>query len=108
MSWFLLLIAGILEIVWAVGLKYTDGFTKLGPSVITILAMCLSLGFLGLSLKDLPMGTAYLIWTGIGGVGTAIVGIFLFQESAAFLRLLFMALIVVGIVGLKFTATYTR
>jgi quaternary ammonium compound-resistance protein SugE len=103
MAWVFLLVAGLLEIVWAVGLKYTEGFTRLWPSVITLIAMILSMGSLGLSLKELSMGTAYLIWTGIGGVGTAILGIYLFNESAQPLRLFFMCLIILGLVGLKFT-----
>ena len=102
MAWVYLVIAGLLEIIWAVGLKYTDGFSKLIPSAITISAMIASLGFLGLSLKDLPMGTAYAIWTGIGTIGTALFGILFFAEPASFLRLLSFLLIILGIFGLKF------
>ncbi len=101
MAWIILLIAGLTEIGWAVGLKYTEGFTRLWPSVFTGASMVLSLVLLGLALKTLPLGTAYAIWTGIGTVGTAILGIYLFGESAAVLRLVCIGLIVAGIVGLK-------
>jgi quaternary ammonium compound-resistance protein SugE len=101
MAWIILLIAGLTEIGWAVGLKYTEGFTRLWPSVFTGASMVLSLVLLGLALKTLPLGTAYAIWTGIGTVGTAILGIYLFGESAAALRLVCIGLIVAGIVGLK-------
>ena len=89
------------EIGWAVGLKYTDGFTKLWPSVITVLIMILSFYFLSSAVKTIPIGTAYAIWTGIGAVGTAILGIFLFGESKEFIRLFFILLIIIGVVGLK-------
>jgi quaternary ammonium compound-resistance protein SugE len=102
MAWIYLLIAGLFEIGWAVGLKYTDGFTKIWPSVITIATMILSFYFLSTAVKTIPIGTAYAIWTGIGAVGTAILGIILFGESKEFMRMLFILLIVVGIVGLKF------
>jgi len=101
MAWFYLLIAGLLEVGWAIGLKYTEGFSRLWPSLATIAAMILSLGFLGLALKTLPVGTAYAIWTGVGAVGTAILGIYLFAEPANAMRLACIALIVSGIVGLK-------
>lgn len=101
MSWIYLFIAGLFEIGWAVGLKYTDGFTKLWPSVITIIGMILSFYFLSTAVKTIPIGTAYAIWTGIGAVGTAILGIFLFNESKEIIRIFFIFLIVVGIVGLK-------
>lgn len=101
MSWIYLFIAGLFEIGWAVGLKYTEGFTKLWPSVITIVTMILSFYFLSSAVKTIPIGTAYAIWTGIGAVGTAILGIFLFGESKEFIRLFFILLIVIGIVGLK-------
>lgn len=101
MAWIILFIAGLTEIGWAVGLKYTDGFTRLWPSVFTGASMLVSIVLLGLALKTLPIGTAYAIWTGIGTVGTAILGIYLFGESAAALRLVCIGLIVVGIVGLK-------
>jgi quaternary ammonium compound-resistance protein SugE len=101
MAWLYLLIAGLLEIAWAIGLKYTDGFTRLVPSVWTVASMVASLLFLGLALKTLPVGTAYAVWTGIGAVGVAILGIILFAEPANALRLGSIALIVSGIVGLK-------
>jgi quaternary ammonium compound-resistance protein SugE len=101
MAWIILLVAGLTEIGWAVGLKYTDGFTKLWPSIGTGLSMVLSVVLLGIALKTLPLGTAYAIWTGIGTVGTAILGMYLFGESAAALRLVCIGLIVAGIVGLK-------
>jgi len=101
MAWMLLLVAGLFEIAWAIGLKYTEGFTRLWPSVLTIAAMIVSVVCLALALKTIPVGTGYAIWTGIGAVGTAILGIVLFGESAAAARLACIALIVVGIVGLK-------
>jgi len=101
MAWIYLFIAGLFEIGWAVGLKYTEGFTKLWPSVITVATMILSFYFLSSAVKSIPIGTAYEIWTGIGAVGTAILGIFLFGESKEFVRLFFILLIVIGIVGLK-------
>ena len=101
MAWIYLFIAGLFEIGWAVGLKYTDGFTKLWPSVITIVIMILSFYFLSSAVKTIPIGTAYAIWTGIGAVGTAILGIFLFGESKEFIRLFFILLIIIGIIGLK-------
>jgi quaternary ammonium compound-resistance protein SugE len=104
MSWLILIVAGLFEIGWAVGLKYTEGFTRLVPSVLTIGAMVVSLGLLGLALKTLPIGTAYAIWVGVGAVGTAIAGMFLFGESAGATRLACLALIVTGMVGLKLTA----
>lgn len=101
MAWFILLTAGLFEIGWAVGLKYTEGFTRLVPTVLTAASMVISLGLLGLALKTLPLGTAYAIWTGVGTVGTAILGIALFHEQADAMRLACIALIVAGIVGLK-------
>jgi quaternary ammonium compound-resistance protein SugE len=101
MAWIILLLAGLTEVGWAVGLKYTEGFTRLVPSALTVACMVVSLGLLGLALKTLPIGTAYAVWTGIGTVGTAILGIYLFGESTAALRLACIGLIVVGIVGLK-------
>jgi len=101
MSWLILLIAGMLEIGWAVGLKYTEGFTRPLPTVLTVSAMVLSMGLLGVAMRELPAGTAYAIWTGIGAVGTVIAGIILFQESMAVMRLASVALIVAGIIGLK-------
>lgn len=101
MAWLILLLAGLAEVGWAIGLKYTDGFTKLWPTLGTVASILVSLWLLGLALKSLPLGTAYAIWTGIGTIGTAILGIILFGESAAALRLACIALIVAGIVGLK-------
>jgi quaternary ammonium compound-resistance protein SugE len=105
MAWIYLFAAGLLEIVWAVGLKYTEGFTKPLPSVVTLLAMAASVGLLGLALRHLPLGTAYAIWTGIGTVGTAIAGMILLGEPAGALRLLCIGLIVAGIFGLKLLTT---
>ena len=101
MAWILLAIAGVFEVGWAIGLKYTEGFTRLWPSLGTVAAMALSLVCLGLALRTLPVGTAYAVWTGIGAVGTAILGIILFGESAAAARLVCIGLIVAGIAGLK-------
>lgn len=103
MGWLLLLAAGCSEIVFAVSLKYNDGFTKLWPSVITGLSGTASFYLLMLAIKTLPLGTAYAVWTGIGAVGVAIVGMFLFEESADWVRLASIFLIIVGIVGLKLT-----
>ncbi|MCW5575639.1 MAG: quaternary ammonium compound efflux SMR transporter SugE [Burkholderiales bacterium] len=99
--WLLLLIAGLLEVVWAIGLKYTVGFTRLVPSVITVVAMIASVWLLALALKGIPVGTGYAVWTGIGAVGTAILGIVLFNEAATLARLACIGLIVAGIFGLK-------
>ena len=104
MAWVILLVAGLLEVGWAIGLKYTEGFTKPLPTVLTVLAMGASVGLLGLALRTLPVGTAYAVWTGIGAVGTAILGMVLFGEAATALRLSCIALIVAGIVGLKFAS----
>jgi quaternary ammonium compound-resistance protein SugE len=101
MPWIYLVAAGLCEMGWAIGLKYTEGFTRLWPSLLTVAAMIVSLGLLGLALRTLPVGTAYAVWTGIGAVGTAILGMILFGESTAAARLLCIALIVAGIVGLK-------
>jgi quaternary ammonium compound-resistance protein SugE len=101
MAWTVLFAAGLLEIGWAIGLKYTEGFTRLVPSILTLAAMAGSIIMLGLALKTLPIGTAYAVWTGIGAVGTALLGIFLLGEPASALRLASIGLIVVGIVGLK-------
>ncbi|MFN4276944.1 MAG: quaternary ammonium compound efflux SMR transporter SugE [Ferrovibrio sp.] len=101
MAWVILFFAGLAEVGWAVGLKYTEGFSRLWPTLATVASMIVSLWLLGLALKDLPLGTAYAIWTGIGTIGTAILGIVLFGESAAVLRLVCIGLIVAGIVGLK-------
>ena len=101
MAWIILFLAGLFEVGWAVGLKYTEGFTRLWPTLGTVAAMIVSLGLLGLALRSLPLGAAYAVWTGVGTVGTALLGIALFQESADVLRLLCIGLIVAGIVGLK-------
>ncbi|MFA5634358.1 MAG: quaternary ammonium compound efflux SMR transporter SugE [Anaerovoracaceae bacterium] len=101
MKWILLIIAGLLEVFWAVGLKYSEGFTKLFPSIFTVIGMIASFYFLSLALKDLPLGTAYAIWTGIGAVGTVILGIILFKEPADYMRLICIGLILIGIIGLK-------
>lgn len=105
MIWLILFIAGLFEIAWAVGIKYSDGFTKPLPSILIIISMIISMGLLSYSVKHLPVGTAYAIWTGIGAVGTAIMGIILFQESKELIRLFFIFLIVIGIVGLKLVET---
>ena len=104
MSWIILLFAGLFEVGWAVGLKYTDGFSKPLPTALTIAAMAISLGLLGLAMKELPLGTAYAIWTGVGAVGTVIAGIILFGESMALFRLASVALIICGLIGLKISA----
>ncbi|MEA2956403.1 MAG: quaternary ammonium compound-resistance protein SugE [Alphaproteobacteria bacterium] len=101
MAWIYLTVAGLLEIGWAFGLKYTDGFTRLLPSLWTVASMILSIVLLGLALRTLPVGTAYAVWTGIGAVGTAALGIYLFAEPATAARLLCIGLILSGIVGLK-------
>ncbi len=101
MNWVILILAGLFEIGWAIGLKYTEGFTRLWPSLATIAAMAISLGLLGIAMKSLPVGTAYAIWVGVGAVGTVIVGIILLDEPANVGRLLSLALILVGIIGLK-------
>ncbi|HEX7046213.1 MAG TPA: quaternary ammonium compound efflux SMR transporter SugE [Gammaproteobacteria bacterium] len=103
MAWTLLFFAGLLEVGWAIGLKYTEGFTRPIPSALTVAAMIASFWLLGQALRTLPVGTAYAVWTGIGAVGTAILGIVLFAESTAWPRLFSILLIVAGIIGLKFT-----
>jgi quaternary ammonium compound-resistance protein SugE len=104
MAWTMLVIAGLLEIGWAVGLKYTDGFSRLLPSALTIIAMAGSMWLLALALRSIPIGTAYAVWTGIGAAGTAMLGIVLFAEPATALRLASIGLIVAGIAGLKLAA----
>ena len=101
MSWIILFFAGLFEVGWAVGLKYTDGFSRPLPTALTVGAMIISLGLLGLAMKELPLGTAYAIWTGVGAIGTVIAGIILFGESMALFRLASVALIIAGLVGLK-------
>ncbi len=105
MAWVVLFIAGICEIGWAVGLKYTDGFTRLWPTVFTGVSLVVSMALLGIAVKTLPLGTAYAVWTGIGAVGTVILGIVLFKEPATDVRLVCVGLIVAGILGLKFFST---
>ncbi len=101
MDWIILVVAGLLEVGWAIGLKYTAGLTRLWPTVWTALAMILSVGLLGIAMKSLPVGTAYAVWVGIGAIGTAAMGIILFDEPAGLLRLSSLLLIFAGIVGLK-------
>lgn len=105
MNWLLLFLAGLFEVAWAIGLKYTDGFSRFWPSFWTLLAMAASVGLLGVAMRDLPVGTAYAVWVGVGAVGTVILGIVLFGESASAGRLISMGLIVAGIVGLKLSAS---
>ncbi len=105
MNWIILILAGIFEIGWAVGLKFTEGFTRFWPTVGTVLAMVISLGLLGIAIKTLPVGTAYAIWVGVGAVGTAILGIVLFGEAANAGRLISLGLILAGIVGLKLSSS---
>jgi quaternary ammonium compound-resistance protein SugE len=104
MHWIFLFFAGIFEIGWAIGLKYTNGFTRLVPTALTVASMIVSLGLLGLALKALPVGTAYAVWTGIGTVGTALLGVYLLGEPATVIRLGCIGLIVAGIIGLKLAA----
>ena len=106
MAWIFLVIAGIFEIVWAIGLKYSDGFTKLWASLFTIAAMLISFYLLSVALKTIPVGTGYAVWTGIGAVGTAILGIILFNEPRDAARIICILLIVAGIAGLKFTSAH--
>lgn len=101
MAWPLLILAGLFEIAWAIGLKYTDGFSRPLPTVLTIAAMVISVWLLGIAMKTLPVGTAYAVWVGVGAVGTVLLGIVLFKEPAGLLRLLSVGLIVAGIVGLR-------
>ena len=104
MDWVLLVVAGLLETGWAIGLKYTDGFTRLVPSVFTIAAMVVSMGLLGVAVRTLPIGTAYAVWVGIGAAGAAVLGIVLLGEAATPGRLFFLALLLVSIIGLKATS----
>ena len=104
MPWLYLFVAGLFEVGWAIGLKYTDGFSRLMPSLLTVASMIVSLGLLGLALKTLPVGTAYAVWTGIGAAGTAFLGISLFGEPATIARLACIGLIVAGVIGLKLAA----
>lgn len=104
MPWLMLLVAGLFEVGWAIGLKYTEGFTRFWPSVGTVAAMVASVGLLGLAMRTVPVGTAYAVWTGIGAVGTVVLGMVLLGEPASVTRLVCVGLIVAGIVGLKLTA----
>jgi quaternary ammonium compound-resistance protein SugE len=104
MAWLFLIVAGLCEIAWAIGLKYTEGFLRFLPTVGTLVAMAASIGFLGLALKSLPVGTAYAVWTGIGIVGTAALGIYLFNEPATSFRLACIGFILMGIIGLRITS----
>lgn len=101
MHWLILVVAGLFEIGWAIGLKYTEGFTRLWPTVGTALSMIISIGLLGIAMKSLPVGTAYAVWVGVGAIGTALLGIVLFEEPVNLLRLISLALILAGIIGLK-------
>lgn len=101
MNWLILVVAGLFEIGWAIGLKYTEGFTRLWPTVGTTLSMIISVGLLGIAMRSLPVGTAYAVWVGVGAVGTALLGIVLFDEPVNIARLVSLALILAGIIGLK-------
>jgi len=101
MAWLILFLAGLFEVGWAVGLKYTDGFTRPGPTLATVAAMAMSLWLLGIAMKTLPLGTAYAVWVGVGTIGTVILGIVLLNEPVNALRLISVALILAGIIGLK-------
>ena len=105
MAWTILIIAGLFEVGWAIGLKYTEGFTRLWPSIGTALAIVLSLWLLGIAMKTLPVGTAYSIWVGVGAVGTVVLGIFLFGEAVNVARIVSILLIIAGIVGLQLSST---
>ena len=104
MSWLLLAIAGLFEVGWAVGMKYSEGFTRPVPTALTVVALIISMVLLALAVRDLPVGTAYAVWTGIGAAGTAILGMWLFDESRDPVRLICLSLVVVGVLGLKFAA----
>lgn len=106
MAWLYLIIAGLLEVVWATAMKYSEGFTKLWPSAVTIVAMLASFGLLSMAMKELPLGTAYGIWTGIGAVGAVIVGLVFMGEPATLQRLFFIALILIGLIGLKLSSSH--
>jgi quaternary ammonium compound-resistance protein SugE len=108
MSWFYLIIAGLLEVGWAIGLKYTEGFTKLIPSVLTAIAIVLSMGLLSLAARTIPIGTAYGVWVGIGALGAALLGVVLFDEPTTVARWFFLALLLVAVIGLKVTGGATR
>jgi quaternary ammonium compound-resistance protein SugE len=103
LSWILLIVAGLFETAWAIGLKYTEGFTRPAASILTLLAIAISMGLLGIAARDLPIGTAYAVWVGIGALGAAVLGIVLFQEPVTAPRLLFLGLLLVAIIGLRLT-----
>lgn len=107
MAWLILVLAGLFEMGWAVGLKYTEGFTRIGPSLWTIGSMIVSLGLLGVAMKSLPLGTAYAVWVGVGAVGTVILGVVLFEEPMNVIRVISVLLILAGLVGLKLGGTST-
>lgn len=104
MAWGMLILAGLLEVAWAIGLKYTEGFTRLMPSMLTIAAIIASMVLLGMASKTLPIGTAYAVWVGIGALGAAVLGIYLFKEPVTPARILFLVMLLVSIVGLRFTS----
>lgn len=106
MNWLILLLAGLFEVIWAIGLKYTDGFSRLWPSVGTLVAMAISVGLLAWAMKTLPVGTAYAVWVGVGAIGTAILGMVLFNEPATLARGISLALILAGIIGLKLASAH--
>jgi quaternary ammonium compound-resistance protein SugE len=101
MPWILLIIAGLFEVCWAIGLKYSEGFTKIGPTIFTLITLALSMFLLAKASQTLPIGTAYGVWVGIGSLGAAVLGIILFQEPVSFARILFLAMLLISIIGLK-------
>ncbi len=103
-AWLLLIIAGLFEVAWSIGLKYTQGFTRLGPSIFTLVALAISMYLLAKATQAIPIGTAYAVWVGIGALGAAVLGILLFQETVSFARVFFLILLLVSIIGLKVTA----
>ena len=105
MAWIYLVVAGLFECAWAIGLKYTEGFTKLTPSILTVFAMAISFGFLSTAMKSIPVGTAYAVWTGIGAIGVAIMGMVLFGESRDVMRIICLLFIICGILGLKLASS---
>ncbi|QDU32663.1 Quaternary ammonium compound-resistance protein SugE [Poriferisphaera corsica] len=108
MPWFYLVLAGLTEIIWAIGLKYTESFTRPLPTIGVIIAMAISFFFLSLALKDIPIGTAYAVWTGIGAVGVAIIGMIYFGDPVNTLRIIFLTLIIGGVIGLKLSTIYAK
>jgi len=105
MNWLILFIAGLFETAWAIGLKYSDGFTRFWPTAGTVISMAISLGLLGMAMRSIPLGTAYAVWVGVGAVGTALFGIYLLNEPANILRIISLALIIAGIIGLKLSVS---